>query len=112
MVEPPSMESAQRLRGGVTAPIAIGELIDKISILEIKAERIADHAKLHNIKAELQLLNAIRSAAALDTPDMEPFVEELKRSMRPCGTRKTKFANWRPGRILVPASSHWRAASI
>lgn len=79
MVEPPSMESAQRLRGGVTAPIAIGELIDKISILEIKSERIADRAKLHNIKAELQLLKAIRSAAALDTPDMEPLAEELKR---------------------------------
>jgi hypothetical protein len=62
----------------VTAPIAIGELIDKISILEIKAERIADHAKLRNIQAELTVLNEIKSAAGLDTPDMKQFAEQLK----------------------------------
>lgn len=62
----------------VRVPIAIGELIDKISILEIKADRIADHAKLRNVRAELEILNELKSAAGLDTPDMRPFAEELK----------------------------------
>lgn len=43
----------------VMAPIAVGELYDKISILEIKMERIDDASKLSNVKAELNLLNRI-----------------------------------------------------
>ena len=34
-------------------PVSIGELIDKITILEIKAERIADAGKLGNVRTEL-----------------------------------------------------------
>lgn len=36
--------------------ISVGELIDKITILQIKAERIADTSKLKNIKKELGVL--------------------------------------------------------
>ena len=38
-------------------PISPGELIDKITILEIKAQRMSDAAKLHNVRTELGLLN-------------------------------------------------------
>lgn len=38
-------------------PISPGELIDKITILEIKSERMTDAAKLHNVRTELSLLN-------------------------------------------------------
>lgn len=38
------------------APVSYGELIDKISILEIKAERIADAAKVANVRRELEAL--------------------------------------------------------
>lgn len=48
----------------VMVPVAVGELYDKISILEIKMERIDDSAKLSNVRAELGLLNKI--ATALD----------------------------------------------
>jgi hypothetical protein len=41
----------------ISVPIAYGELIDKITILEIKSERIRDAAKLHNVRLELDLLN-------------------------------------------------------
>ena len=44
------------------APVSWGELIDKITILEIKAARIADAAKLANIRRELQALIAVRDA--------------------------------------------------
>jgi hypothetical protein len=42
----------------ISVPIAYGELIDKITILEIKSERIRDPAKLANVRIELDLLNA------------------------------------------------------
>ena len=62
----------------IFAPIAIGELIDKITILEIKAERIADRDKLRNITNELKILQELKSAAGLDTPDIESYSRELK----------------------------------
>jgi hypothetical protein len=40
----------------IETPIAAGELIDKITILEIKAERIADAARTENVRTELALL--------------------------------------------------------
>ncbi|MFI4935654.1 MAG: DUF6165 family protein [Caulobacterales bacterium] len=39
------------------APVSIGELIDKITILQIKTERIGDPAKLANVRTELSALN-------------------------------------------------------
>jgi FkbM family methyltransferase len=41
-------------------PVSWGEIIDKITILEIKTEQIADAAKLVNIRRELHELVAIR----------------------------------------------------
>lgn len=41
----------------IEAPISLGELIDKITILEIKAVNIADPAKLKNVTHELEVLN-------------------------------------------------------
>lgn len=40
----------------VKIPISIGELLDKISILEIKCIKITDENKLVNIKKELSVL--------------------------------------------------------
>lgn len=42
----------------IQTPVSYGELIDKITILEIKSRRIADEAKLANVRNELNLLNA------------------------------------------------------
>jgi len=38
------------------APLSLGELVDKITILEIKAEHIEDEAKLRNVRHELEVL--------------------------------------------------------
>lgn len=43
----------------IQAPVSLGELIDKITILEIKMERIKDQVKHANVSHELQLLEAI-----------------------------------------------------
>ena len=45
-------------------PISPGELIDKITILEIKSARMTDAAKLHNVRTELTLLNETWQASA------------------------------------------------
>ena len=42
----------------ISVPVSYGELIDKITILEIKSSQIRDAAKLANVRAELDLLNA------------------------------------------------------
>lgn len=41
----------------IDCPISIGELIDKITILEIKNLKISDEQKLINIRIELEFLN-------------------------------------------------------
>lgn len=54
----------------ILVPTAAGELVDKITILEIKFERIADAAKRANVARELEALTRI--AATL------PWTGELK----------------------------------
>lgn len=50
----------------VLAPISFGELLDKISILEIKAERIRDPAARARVVRELDALRALRDEHGLD----------------------------------------------
>lgn len=59
--------------------VSPGELIDKITILEIKAERIADPGKLANVHRELRSLTATREEALEPSPELEEFTAELRR---------------------------------
>lgn len=43
----------------ILIPVSLGELADKITILEIKKEKISDQAKLTNIVRELDLLSDV-----------------------------------------------------
>lgn len=43
----------------VLVPVSPGELLDKITILRIKAARITDPAKVRNVRLELELLERI-----------------------------------------------------
>ena len=40
----------------ISVPVSFGELLDKISILQIKSERMTDEAKLANVRNELTAL--------------------------------------------------------
>lgn len=62
----------------IRAPIGAGELIDKITILEIKAERIADPQKGRNVATELALLRGIRAEAGLDGDEIARVADELR----------------------------------
>jgi hypothetical protein len=55
-----------------------GELIDKITILEIKSERMSDPAKLRNVRYELDVLNAARNAHIPATAEIAGLEAELK----------------------------------
>jgi hypothetical protein len=43
----------------ILVPVSPGELVDKITILRIKAARIGDAQKLHNVRVELDALESI-----------------------------------------------------
>jgi hypothetical protein len=59
------------------APVSWGELIDKITILEIKAERLTDAAKRANVVTELTLLSEIADAAQ-QKPEVAALTAQLK----------------------------------
>ncbi|MBE0566234.1 MAG: hypothetical protein IH621_09770 [Krumholzibacteria bacterium] len=58
--------------------VPVGELLDKITILEIKAERIADPAKAANVRAELDCLQAAWAASPLSARDVSGQLARLK----------------------------------
>ncbi len=62
----------------IRVPVSVGELIDKITILEIKSERIKDPAKLDNVRRELGLLQATWDESPLSRQD----VSELKAGLK------------------------------
>jgi len=63
----------------ISVPIAYGELIDKITILEIKSERIRDAAKLANVRVELDLLNDTWGTNPASSTDIAAERTDLRR---------------------------------
>jgi hypothetical protein len=61
-----------------SVPVSWGELLDKMTILEIKQERIAAPAARRNVGREYQLLSII-GAEALEAPAVRALCRELKR---------------------------------
>ena len=59
--------------------VSAGELVDKITILEIKAERIADPDKLANVHRELRSLTATRREALPSSEELDELTAELRR---------------------------------
>lgn len=62
----------------LSVPISVGELLDKISILEIKAAAIADPAKHANVTHELAALDAVRRREVAEVPELAALCAELK----------------------------------
>lgn len=66
------------LKSTITVETAPGELIDKITILEIKAARIHDDEKVRNVQVELQTLAEARDRAITATPELQMLTSQLK----------------------------------
>ncbi|TAN59372.1 MAG: hypothetical protein EPN20_15205 [Magnetospirillum sp.] len=62
----------------VLVPVSWGEIIDKITILEIKAERLADAVKLANVNKELAELVAVREREFPAHAGLATLAAELK----------------------------------
>lgn len=62
----------------ITIEVAPGELLDKLTILEIKGERISDPAKLANVRTELAALKASRERAIPDSVGLAELWRQLK----------------------------------
>ena len=62
----------------IRVPVSFGELIDKITILEIKAERIADPAKVENVRRELDALGGAWSQSPASATDIAELRAALK----------------------------------
>lgn len=59
-------------------PVSIGELLDKITILQIKAERLSQAHQVVNVKRELAALDAVWLKADLCHPEVESLQAALK----------------------------------
>jgi tetratricopeptide (TPR) repeat protein len=62
----------------VMTPCSIGDLIDRITILEIKSEKIADAAKRANVARELALLSRQRDERGFRGGALDALTRELK----------------------------------
>ena len=70
--------SAPQAPQDILVPISVGELMDKITILEIKSERIKNQGQLENIARELSALRAVR-LGGVDRAVLDKLGAELKR---------------------------------
>jgi hypothetical protein len=61
----------------IKVPISPGELIDKITILRIKSQRMSDPQKLHNVRLELEALQGTWSNSAYAGTDIEADIHAL-----------------------------------
>lgn len=62
----------------IRVPVSVGELIDKMTILEIKSERITRAGALANVQRELERLTRIWENSPISDQDMDEARAELK----------------------------------
>ena len=62
----------------LSVPTSPGEFLDRLTILEIKSERIADPAKLANVRRELETLRTAWAASPFAAHDVQALVGRLK----------------------------------
>ena len=62
----------------ILVPISPGELLDKITILQIKTERINNPEKLSNVKIELNALTDVWNSSVSEDDTVKQLHKELK----------------------------------
>jgi hypothetical protein len=60
----------------VTVPVSVGEIIDKLSILQVKKTKISDEKKLEFVNKEFEILYNL-SSVYLDNLEIEPLYHQL-----------------------------------
>jgi hypothetical protein len=62
----------------IRVPVSFGEVLDKITILEIKSERIQDAGKVKNVRLELEELIGVWNEAVPDPAAIAELRQQLK----------------------------------
>ena len=62
----------------IRVPVSPGEVLDKITILEIKSERMSDSKKVANVQVELALLQDTWNENIRDTREIQKLHSQLK----------------------------------
>ena len=62
----------------ILSEISAGELLDKISILEIKLEKIKDKASLEEINKEYKILKEVQNSSLEVTEKLKTLFKEIK----------------------------------
>jgi hypothetical protein len=62
----------------IKVPVSPGELLDKITILRIKSQRMSDPAKLSNVRLELRSLEETWGGSAYSKIDIDADVAALQ----------------------------------
>jgi len=62
----------------IKVPVSPGEVLDKITILEIKSERMSDPEKVANVRVELALLQETWNENIRDTSEIQKLHSMLK----------------------------------
>ena len=68
----------ERVFVSIKIELSVGELLDKITILQIKSERIGDASKLENINKELHVLQSLWKASPYSQNNIGENISELK----------------------------------
>ena len=62
----------------ITSEISAGELLDKLSILEIKLEKIKDKASLEEINKEYKILKEVKNSYIEPTNRIKDLFDQIK----------------------------------
>ena len=62
----------------LSVPVSVGEVVDKVTILEIKSDRISDTDKLRNIATELDALRPLVSGGVFDAEEVVALTDSLR----------------------------------
>lgn len=62
----------------ILVEVSPGELIDKLTILEVKLDRMSEEAKLANVQREHDLVKRTLQANVRETPELAALKAELK----------------------------------
>ena len=84
----------------ISIPVSLGELVDKITILEIKANKISDSKKLKNINNELEALLLVLVKINKDEKIFKDLYSELKKVNQELWEIEDKIRNLEKNKVF------------
>ena len=95
----------------IMVEVAPGELIDKITILQIKCERMDDAEKLKNVRVELEVLEAARDSSMGKSDQLDALSQDLKAVNEALWEIEDQIRDCERNKDLAPISSSWPGRS-